>query len=575
MVPTRLERSLRQLGLPALLAAVFGLCWLRYLSGRWDILLPNRMDWLLVADWGAHQTGWLFFRNDSWSWPIGHYTALLYPVGSTVGYSDSIPVLAIIAKLLSRLLPRDFQYIGPWLGLCFILQGYWGAKIAGLFWRDGWARLAGGMLFVTTPTLLLRVGHPSLCAHWILLALIWRHLSLVPGRRGLTSAALLTFLAAAVHPYLAAMTLVLALALVVRVKLVDERWSWARAAAVGLALVLVVGLEFWALGYLGGSARLEGDNFDRYGADVTTLFNSMGYSHLLPALPQAAGANEGFAYLGGGLLLLTLAALVLVSPRDLPRARWRAIAPLGVASALLAVFALSPIVRFGGADFIHLEWLYKDFLFVVQAFRSSGRFIWPLHYLAITFALGVMGAALRNHPIGGRVLLGLTLAVQIADLRTKPSRDRFQSSAFVAPSAPAWNLARGDYDHVAIYPPQIYTSGCGAVFDERYVYQLGHVAYRLGLTINSGYMARLNLKDIKAHCRTFNDDVAAGRLDDRTLYVPRTPQAIPSDKATCGQLDEYVVCVAKRRTTALATALGAAAVPGAAPPPTPPTPAAP
>jgi hypothetical protein len=555
MSRTRFARWLRQLCVPALAAALFGLFWLGHIAGRWDILHPGRMGWLLVADWGAHQMGWMFFRNDPWSWPLGSYTSLLHPVGSTVGYSDSIPIMAIVCKLFSPVLPRDFQYIGPWLASCFMLQGYFGAKVTGLYWRDGWAKMAGGMLFVTTPTLLLRVGHPSLSAHWILIALLWLHLTLVPGRRALLWAALLTFLAAAIHPYLAAMTLVLALALFVRVKQVDEFFAWTEVGLGAVAVILIVAFEFWALGYFGTGARLEGDNYERYGADVTTLFNSMGYSRHLPGLPQGTGAYEGFAYLGGGLLLLTLAALLLVSPRELRRAHLAAIVPVGVACALLAVFALSPTVRFGGGEFIKLTGLYKDLLFVVHTFRSSGRFIWPALYLCITFAVGVLGTVMRNHPLGGRVVLGLALAVQVGDLRYKLSRDRFHASVFTSPSSPVWDLARGDYRHIAIYPPQIYTSGCGAPFDERYVYQLSHVAYRMGMTFNSGYMARLNLAAIKDHCRTFNENVAAGKLDDHTIYVPRSPESLPQGKAICGRLDDYVACVAPGRSTPFGKAL--------------------
>jgi hypothetical protein len=547
--PPRVSSRVSAIAAP-ILAGLFGLWWFGQLAGRWDVLLPSNTGWLMVADWGAHQMGWSFFRNDAWSWPLGHYTSLLHPIGSTVGFSDSIPIVAIVAKLLSPILPAQFQYFGLWLAACFILQGYFGTKIAARFWDDPLCQLLGGMAFVTTPTLLLRIGHPSLCAHWILLALFGLHVQQVPGRRSVVQAALLTLLSATVHPYLAAMTLVLALALVVRVQLAACRFSWARLGATSGGLLAMTVLVFWVLGYVGTDARILGDNFDRYGADATTLFNSMGYSRHLPALPQnPAGANEGFAYLGLGLLTLTLASLVLVSPRHLRRVHWRMIAPLAVACALLGLFALSPTIRFGGGDFIHLIKLYEPVIQLVHTFRSSGRFIWPLHYLCITFAIAVMAGVLRSHRLGGRVVLGLALALQLADLKMEPSRDRFKASPFVAATAPGWALARGDYDHLALYPPQIYTSGCGAKFDEPYVYRLGELAARLGMTINSGYVARLDLAQIQQHCQVWNQAIAAGKLDDRTIYIVRAANALPAGKAACGQLDGYVACVAAARPT--------------------------
>jgi hypothetical protein len=536
---------------PPVVAALFGLWWFGHLAGRWDILLPTRTGWLMVADWGAHQMGWIFFRNDHWSWPIGHYTNLLHPVGSTVGFSDSIPVLAVLGKLLSPLLPLQFQYIGPWLAVCFMLQGWMGTRIVARFWTDPCCQLLGGVLFVTTPTLLLRVGHPSLCAHWILLALIGLHLQMVPGNKSLAQAALLTLLSTAVHPYLAAMTVVLTLALVVRVQLGDAGFAfpsrWLRLVMIGGGILLVAGLAFWTQGYIGTGARIEGENFDRYGADVTTFFNSMGYSRHLPPLPQGSGANEGFAYLGLGLLALTLAALVLFSPRQLRKVHWRAVAPLAIACGLLAIFALSPTIRFGGGTFIPLGRLYQRIALLVHTFRSSGRFIWPLHYLFITFAIAAMAVVLRGRPLAGRLVLGSALALQLFDLDMKPSRERFFASGFVAPASPVWDQARGDYDHVALYPPQIYTSGCGGRFDERYVYNLGPLAQRLGMTFNSGYVARLDLVQIQEHCFAWNAQTAAGNLDDRTIYIVRSADVMPGGKAICGPIDGYVACVSAQR----------------------------
>jgi hypothetical protein len=164
----------------AIAAALFGLWWLHHI-GAWSTLRPRNVSWI-ASDWGANELGWLFFRNDPWSFPIGSCRSYLYPVGSSVGFSDSIPVVAVLAKLASPLLPIKFQYIGIWFAVCFVLQGYVGAKIAGLFWRDPISRAAGGALFVMTPTLLLRIGHASLCAHWLLTVPIWLHLKRPTGR---------------------------------------------------------------------------------------------------------------------------------------------------------------------------------------------------------------------------------------------------------------------------------------------------------------------------------------------------------------------------------------------------------
>jgi hypothetical protein len=113
---------------------------------------------------------------------------------------------------------------------------------------------------------------------------------------------------------------------------------------------------------------------------------------------------------------------------------------------------------------------------------------------------------------------------------------------------------RGDYQHLALYPPQIYHGGCGAPFNELYVYRLAYVAYRVGLTINSGYLARYP-PEIREICTASERDVAERRLDDQTVYIPSSPQALPEGAAICGQLDGYDTCVAAGRSTPFSRAL--------------------
>jgi hypothetical protein len=512
------------------------------------------MGWLLVYDWGAHQLGWLFFRNDPWMFPIGRYRSLLYPVGSTLGFSDSIPVMAIVAKVFSPLLPRDFQYIGPWLASCFMLQGYVGAKLAGTFWRDAASKTMAGMLFVTAPTLLLRLGHPSLCAHWLLLVLLSLHLQTSPGMRSIATATIITFLSAMIHPYLAVMTLVLSLALLIRVRTCPGH-GWGQRAAIAGGLGAGVLTIFWLLGYVGFSAEIQGGNFDRYGADLMTFLNSMGYSFYLPALPLHIGAYEGFAYLGGGLLLLTAASVFVVSPLHFRRAHWRAVLPLGIACTLLAIFAAGPVIRWGGQEFIKMGWLYAHFRVLVETFRSSGRFIWPLYYLCITFAIAVAGSALQKHRLLGRCVLLLVLVLQIADINSLTTRQNFNKSEFQPPSSPLWDLARGDFDHMALYPPQIYSGGCGAAFNEGRVYRLSYLAYTLRMTINSGYMARLDLQGVQELCRKADEEAVRGTLNDRTIYIVADAKDLPKGSPVCRPLDGYVVCVANERTTPFSQAL--------------------
>src|SRR5262249_11297924 len=156
-------------------------------------------------------------------------------------------------------------------------------------------------------------------------------------------------------------------------------FSWKRIAARTGALLALLATTFWVFGYIGSSVYSRGGNWGRYGADLTTFFSSMGFSRYLPDLPlDPQGSYEGFPYLGGGPLLLTLAALVMVSPRHVGPRIWRTLVPLGLACVALAMFAASAPIRFGGQTFADPKWLHGDYEKLADIFRAAGRFIWPL-----------------------------------------------------------------------------------------------------------------------------------------------------------------------------------------------------
>src|SRR6266540_2468531 len=130
---------------PALVAAAAGLAWFALHVGV-AALDPTRTGWLMSGDWAANYLGWAFFRHAPLALPLGANPGFPFPVGSTLSYSDSLPLVGVLLRPLSPLLPVDFQYVGPWLGLCFALQGFVGAKLVRLATEDRLAQALGGAL---------------------------------------------------------------------------------------------------------------------------------------------------------------------------------------------------------------------------------------------------------------------------------------------------------------------------------------------------------------------------------------------------------------------------------------------
>ena len=140
-----------------------------------ETLMPTNISWLMTVlhDWGQHYLGWQFFKEEPWQFPLGHISKLYYPVGTNVGFTDSIPLLAIFFKIFASILPDDFQYFGLWLFACHLLAAYYTILICRLFNVNTLFTLFAVMFIAANPVLVYRNMHPALCAHWMLLASIY------------------------------------------------------------------------------------------------------------------------------------------------------------------------------------------------------------------------------------------------------------------------------------------------------------------------------------------------------------------------------------------------------------------
>lgn len=144
------------------------------------IINPFYVDWLMGrGDLSQHYLGWEFYRRDIWHFPIGLTEKLAYPIKTSVIFTDSIPLLAVIFKLFRKILPEYFQYFGIWGLLSFGLQGYFSTKIFNALRVNRYITFIGNLFIIVSPILLYRMFmHTSLAAHWLILCcfyLLLRH----------------------------------------------------------------------------------------------------------------------------------------------------------------------------------------------------------------------------------------------------------------------------------------------------------------------------------------------------------------------------------------------------------------
>jgi hypothetical protein len=536
---------------PEAVAAGVGFFWF-LAQGGGPTLNPGNVHWFR-GDPATHFFGWQFLRLSPWGMPLGRVDGFAHPVGTTVAFTDANPIVAVTLKLFDPLLPLDFQYIGPWLALCFALQGWFGARLAAIGSERAEARILGGSLFALATPLAARIAHPTLCAHFSLLALLAPHLTPPPPpgptlRRQLGGAIAVVALFSAVHPKLAVMSTVLVLALIVRRSWSDGLLTNRQAGQWVVGLLLAQVSVFALFGYL-TSAPTHAPGFGVHSADLLSLLNPMGFSTILPALPFRPEQIEGLGYLGLGTLALGALAIALSLRGARPNLRpgW----PLLVAVGLMAFFALATPITFAGRGLLDLQWLYGPLTGVVAPFRGSGRFIWPLCYLITAAAVIAVLRGLGHRPRLAAAVLAAAVALQVVEISGVARKTRFPE--YPPPlTSPTWELARGNYDHLVLYPPQIvgvWSEECRGMSygDDGYWTRFARAAYAIGATYNSALLSRGSAKRLTPACAELRQNVEAGRFAPRTIYVvhrERLAQFTSREGAVCGELDGYPVCVA-------------------------------
>lgn len=508
---------------------------------------PREIGWLMRYDWPVHFFGWHFFRQESWHVPPGLIDGFYAPMGTSIGFTDSIPLVAFALRPFDAWLPDTFQYIGLWLLICFMLQGAFAAALMARWTPTTGAQALAGALAVLLPTLLARIGHPSLCAHWLLLWTLIVATREGAERHHLREWMAIGLIAGLLHPYLAVMSLGVLTGVAVA-----GRGTHLVARARALAASVVSTLAgWWASGLfsVSGAGSMATEGLGHYSMNLLALISPTGWSAVLPEIPRATGGQdfEGFQYLGLGVLIAVVTAGV---------ARVRTGRPVGTsastqgfggwvvaAAVLMAIFALSPTVTAGGSVVLDVSGSWTSRLAV---FRATGRFAWPLVYVIVGWTFSTLAHRLRARALVA--VLAAAVCLQAVDLHAvhRERRRTARDPAFFAWAHPmtsrVWERVLPVYDHLVLYPPP--QCGTSPIPYEPAAYQAGlH-----GLTINAGGVARPDETARLRYCHDLGDQMQAGQIDARSFYIvpPSEVDALRAaapGRLVCGAIDGITACV--------------------------------
>nr|WP_245178098.1 DUF6311 domain-containing protein [Cupriavidus sp. AcVe19-1a] len=491
------------------------------------------------GDASQHVSGWLFYARDSLHFPLLRTTRLNNPDGVSIALTDSIPLLALLLKPVSGMLPQGFQYIGLWHAVAYLTQALGAAVlIRTLGCRTLFAACIAASIAVSWPALTNRLGHTSLMTHGLILFALSAYFA---GAKDATKSELasrwliaLVGIGLLVHPYLMAMIFAIFLAYVLDKGIGGE--SWRRQGLRIAASLGLVGALMYLLGYIGSAGGAGG--FDYFSMNLASPFCGGLFLHC--QIDATGGQQEGFNYFGaGGLLILAAGTLSFMRKRQPSGVEVKY--PFLILMAIaLTLYALSTTWYLGDSKVLRYS-LPSGFKIITGSFRASGRFFWVVGYLLMFVMLArLLRSKARLVPVG---LLAVALPLQWFD--TSAIRGNVINAVHRPEQMDRkpWPSILAGARHLIMYP----AFGCGHVGAEQYLY-FQNLAARQELTFNTGYIARL-----KTSCGVAGAGLPAEFDSDTVFVMPESelrfirfdlPPALVSAarRGECAVVDKTFVC---------------------------------
>ena len=411
-----------------LIGAIVGLVAFLVIYGV-DVINPTNVNWLTDSksleglwDLTQHYNGWLYYRQTAWTFPIG-MTDGICPEAISVAYTDAVPLFAIIFKLLSPILPVSFQYFGIFEMLTYMLMGGFGALITYKYSKNVLFNSISAGLFVISPVLIKRTFyHTALSAHFLILIAIclWVYRDKLSYKAYVIYWSLLAVLCVLINPYYVPMVYGIMLLSILQEIIADKKWK----KQILLIICPIIGtvLFGWIIGLFAGSQSPSGDSLELVSFNLNQLFNPadpilthgnkrpelvddvIGYSQFLNAQDVHVGWQmEGFAYLGLGVIVMGIVALIngiFYVEKRINKENTRRFVSYVIAIILgiivFTLLAMGPVGTYGVSELYHIHWP-ESIYNLLAMFRTCGRLIWPVYYglyaiILIIFAKTVKGS---------------------------------------------------------------------------------------------------------------------------------------------------------------------------------------
>jgi hypothetical protein len=441
-------------------------------------LNPLHVNWMYArgGDSFQHQIGWLAFKNQPFSIQIGKIDNYPFPTGTSIVYTDSIPLFAVCFKLFAGILPKDFQYFGLFLLLCWILQIFFALEIFNQLKLRRSIQILGSVLLALSPVLIYRsFFHDALCAQWLILAgfLLW--IKQAHGEKTIPCWIGLVCFSFWIHAYLFAMVTVMMIAAWITEGIRTKEWV---SGFIGLGImILFCSLSAWTLGMFTAYQKTPLEVFQNYSVNLNAFWNPFKTSFFFRQQGIAYdGQYEGYAYLGLGVIIL-LVSIFTAGINVIKQYQWSKYAIPIVSIVGLAILATGFSLSLGKSTLLSLS--LPEFLqSPISTFRSMGRFIWPLYYGII-----IWGIVTSDRLKFARSWIVVIILLQVVDiLPLIESKSYIQINDYRSSLVSTfWEDEANSYKHIVFLPSDDIEKG--AVDFSLY-------ATKNEMTVNWAYLAR-------------------------------------------------------------------------------------
>lgn len=381
----------------------------------------------IEKDIAQHYAGWMLFRDSPWQFPLGVGQNLAYPYGTSVSYTDSIPIFAIFFKLFRSILPSTFQYFGIFCMICFMLQGAFGALISNLFSNNFFYNLISASVLTLSPVIIERAfRHCALTAHFLILASLYYYLK---NKGNCSFKAVLPFfiingLAITIHPYFLPFTFAIMFAFCIENFFIKKEYI--KNVLYILSSIFVTIFIGYSIGAFYGNTQMGATGYGLFSMNLNSLYNpiSKGFSNwstIMEIKPTLTGYQiEGFNFLGLGIILFIPISIIICLFKFKNKIFKTILTFIKnyfgiIFSALsLFIFAVGDWVSFGGLRLFKLP--IPSFIInsIGSIFRANGRFGWLVVYLIVILVLYSIS---RSNYKFSNIIITLLLFTQIIDMR--------------------------------------------------------------------------------------------------------------------------------------------------------------